>query len=166
MKALLQLSALFLSYIPIAICATGQGLDFIVVSCSMAEGRFHFEHLWALPENKPPDSRDGRLRISSKVQREGSFEPDDLRFECHLRHTRFTLIAKQPLQSDRGPFGAAPPITFSLLRDGRPLLENMIVGDFEHESKSFLCVNAVDIPKRTRESPISFCSKSSSAIAE
>ena len=58
-------------------------------------------------------------------RKQGYFEPANLKFECKLPESTYTIIANQPEPSDHGMCGGAPSITLTLLHDGKPFVENM-----------------------------------------
>lgn len=62
-------------------------------------------------------------------RKQGYFEPANLKFECKLPESTYTIIANQPQPSDHGMCGGAPSVTLTLLRDGKPFLKNVTFGD-------------------------------------
>lgn len=107
-------------------------VNFIQITC-IPEARYlafeakDIEGSYVLMEAQFDDKK--RAQRMNLWMKQGYFDPSKLDFECRMPESTYKITATQPPASARGQCGAAPSITLSLLRDGKPYLSNVTFGD-------------------------------------
>jgi hypothetical protein len=125
-------ASVLLCFVP-GICSAQWTMDFVRITC-IPEARY------LQVEYKPVvgpivlmetafDKNKKKQRLSA-WQKHGYYDPSEkITYECRMPESTYKISAMQPPAQDRGECGVSQSITLSLSRNGKPMLDKIILGD-------------------------------------
>lgn len=135
-------------------------MDFIRISCIPEARYIRFDYT-------PISGHDVELETAhnDKKRRErmlvwkkhGYHEPTRLQHECRLPGSTYTISASHPPARDTGNCGAAPRVTLSLLRNGRPVLNKVVFGADCHDGPTVVSAEISDGYQGSGERSMTLC---------
>ncbi|MFS2036317.1 hypothetical protein ACEN8I_20005 [Polaromonas sp. CT11-55] len=107
-------------------------LTFVRVTCIPEARYFYFEYK---PVSGPAALTDAQFddrKLAARMrawQRHGYFDPRKLDRNCSLPESTYSLRTSQEDARESGECGGAPSIKLNLLRNGSPVLQDVVLGD-------------------------------------
>ena len=119
---------LFCCFVPGIACADYM-YDFIRISCIRETGFLDIEYrpIHNSAVDAPPLTKG--LKAKDIWAQNGFFDPGGLSYGCSLPESEYKLVAKQDSWRERGECASAPEIIFSLYRNGKVLVKDVVFGE-------------------------------------
>lgn len=114
------------------ICHAGWTMDFVRITCIPEACFLRVEYApidgSVVEMGVEPGNKQWKQRLAV-WKRHGYFDPlKKIQYKCRMPDSVYTISAVQPPPRTRGECGVSQSITLSLLRNGKPVLDRIILG--------------------------------------